>query len=127
MLVKARTSGAWTFREGAWMKDDACSQGSAKTSPRPARRRCGHAACAISTVTDDDELLANHSIFAWSEKEKRWKPAGFDLPDGTAVVDERGRDNGLRFVDLNADGFDDVFQSNDAGHAIYLWAKTMSR
>ena len=68
------------------------------------------------------ELLVNHDIFSWNEKEKQWKPAGYSLPEGCAVVDDKGRDNGLRFVDLNGDGYDDVFQSNDAGYAIYLWA-----
>ena len=68
------------------------------------------------------ELLANHDIFSWSEKEQQWKPAGYALPEGCAVVDDKGRDNGLRFVDLNGDGYDDVFQSNEAGYAIYLWA-----
>jgi putative membrane-bound dehydrogenase-like protein len=68
------------------------------------------------------ELLVNRDIFSWSEKEMQWKPAGYSLPEGCAVVDDKGRDNGLRFVDLNGDGYDDVFQSNDAGCAIHLWA-----
>ncbi len=68
------------------------------------------------------ELLVNHDIFSWNEKEKQWKPAGYSLPVGCAVVDDKGRDTGLRFVDLNCDGYDDVFQSNDAGCSIHLWA-----
>ncbi len=68
------------------------------------------------------ELLVNHDIFSWSEKEEQWKLAGYSLPEGCAVVDDKGHDNGLRFVDLNGDGYDDVFQSNDAGCSIHLWA-----
>ena len=68
------------------------------------------------------ELLVNHDIFSWSDAEKQWKPAGYSLPEGCAVVDEKGRDNGLRFVDLNGDGYDDIFQSNEAGCSIHLWA-----
>ena len=68
------------------------------------------------------DLIVNRDIFSWSEKEKQWKPAGYSLPEGCAVVDGKGRDNGLRFVDLNGDGYNDVFQSNDAGCSIHLWA-----
>jgi putative membrane-bound dehydrogenase-like protein len=68
------------------------------------------------------ELVVNRDIFSWSEKERQWKPAGYSLPDGCSIVDDKGRDNGLRFVDLNGDGYDDVFQSNDSGYAIHLWA-----
>ncbi len=51
-----------------------------------------------------------------------WKPADFQLPPGCSVLDQNGRDNGLRFADLNGDGFDDIIQSNGDGYAIYLWA-----
>ncbi len=68
------------------------------------------------------ELLVNRDIFSWSDAEKQWKPAGYSLPEGCSVRNKEGSDNGLRFVDLNGDGFDDVFQSNDSGCAIHLWA-----
>ncbi|MEO6740517.1 MAG: PVC-type heme-binding CxxCH protein [Chthoniobacteraceae bacterium] len=68
------------------------------------------------------ELLVNRDIFSWSDAEKQWKPAGYALPEGCAVVNDNGRDNGLRFVDLNGDGYDDVFQSNDLGCSVHLWA-----
>ncbi len=71
------------------------------------------------------ELLANRDIFAWNEKDQRWQPADFRLPPDCAALDAHGRDNGLRFVDLNGDGFEDVIQSNDSGYAIYLWAGTV--
>ncbi|MEQ1861468.1 MAG: PVC-type heme-binding CxxCH protein [Chthoniobacteraceae bacterium] len=97
-------AGAWTWR-GAWQRDDAL------------------AGAGVLRDFDRDgvcERLAGDGIFTW--KDGRWQPADFALPDGVAMLDAQGRDNGLRFADLNGDGFDDVIQSNDAGHAIHLWA-----
>jgi putative membrane-bound dehydrogenase-like protein len=73
------------------------------------------------------ELLAGHQIFAYDRKEKKWKPSDFQLPPDCAVLDKDGRDNGLRFADLNGDGFDDVIQSNGEGYAIYLWAGVVKK
>ncbi len=58
-------------------------------------------------------------------KSGEWEKAGFALPDGVALVDESGRDAGLRFVDLNGDGFDDLLFSNPSRYAIHLWSKTV--
>ena len=65
---------------------------------------------------------AQSRIFRWSESGAKWEPADFQLPENIRIADAEGRDNGLRFVDLNGDGFLDIFQSNERGHAIYLWA-----
>ncbi len=75
------------------------------------------------------ELLVSRGtetkLYVWHEEAKQWKPADFSLPDGISMLDTLGSDNGLRFADLNGDNFDDVFQSNDAGYAIHLWAGTV--
>jgi putative membrane-bound dehydrogenase-like protein len=54
-----------------------------------------------------------------------WKPAGYPLPDGVFALDAAGRDAGLRWVDLNGDGFDDVLWSNADAFAIHLWNKNV--
>lgn len=73
------------------------------------------------------ELLVSNdkqnALFAWSDTERAWKKLPYALPPGIALVNERGEDNGLRFVDLNADGFDDLLLSNEREYAIYLWAR----
>ena len=68
------------------------------------------------------ELLLNRDIYGYDAVKGKWERANYALPEGCSVLDAQRRDNGLRFVDLNGDGFDDIFQSNDSGHAIYLWA-----
>jgi putative membrane-bound dehydrogenase-like protein len=111
-------SGAWTWKENAWSLDKSLSTGwpepfSSGTQLRDFDR---DGAC---------ELLANDEIFAWSQETQRWIKSTFSLPPECAVLDAKRRDNGLRFADLNGDGFGDVLQSNDAGYSIYLWAGTV--
>jgi putative membrane-bound dehydrogenase-like protein len=111
-------SSAWTWNGAEWGRDDALIAGLENVDPKGWRFRDfdGDGVC---------DLLANQDIFTWDAKAGRWKAADYALPPDCAVLDATGRDNGLRFVDLNGDGFDDVFQSNDTGYAIYLWAGTV--
>ena len=46
---------------------------------------------------------------------------GLKLPPGARLVDDQGRDAGLRFVDLDEDGQLDVVFSNDQEYGIYLF------
>jgi putative membrane-bound dehydrogenase-like protein len=43
------------------------------------------------------------------------------LPPGVTLKDEAGRDNGVRFVDLNGDGFEDIVFSNAERYGVYLY------
>lgn len=54
-----------------------------------------------------------------------WTKTDYALPDGVVLLDESGRDAGLRFVDLNGDGFDDILFSNPSRYAIHLWTKNV--
>ena len=50
-----------------------------------------------------------------------WFTSCVSLTFPNAIVDKKGNDNGLRFVDLNEDGFDDILISNDQQAAVYLF------
>jgi putative membrane-bound dehydrogenase-like protein len=106
----------WTFEEGAWKADDALTKGLPGGTKVFLRDFDHDGIC---------EILANRDILSWNEKEQQWKPADFALPPGCAALNAHGGDNGLRFIDLNGDGFEDVVQSNDEGYAIHLWAGTV--
>ena len=43
------------------------------------------------------------------------------LPPGAEIVDGHGRDRGLRFVDINEDGHDDIIFSNEDRYGLYLF------
>lgn len=64
-----------------------------------------------------------NEIQRWNPTSKTWAKADYALPDGVSLVDSAGEDAGLRFVDLNGDGFDDVLFSNPQRVAIHLWSK----
>jgi Polysaccharide deacetylase len=51
--------------------------------------------------------------------EKPRLPLAHRLPDGVPV--EQGKDTGVRLVDVNEDGFDDVIFSNGERYSLHLW------
>src|SRR5690349_3965379 len=62
-------------------------------------------------------------ILHFNTTTKTWAKADYTLPEGVSLVDESIKDAGLRFVDLNGDGFDDILFSNPQRHAVHLWSK----
>ena len=45
----------------------------------------------------------------------------FALSSDARIVDAQGRDQGLRFVDIDEDGRDDVVFSNERSYGLYLF------
>ncbi len=60
------------------------------------------------------------AVFAWTGK--GWKRLPFALPEHTAIVDEAGRDAGLRFVDIDEDGTLDVVFADIQRYGLHLFA-----
>jgi putative membrane-bound dehydrogenase-like protein len=72
------------------------------------------------------ELIVSHpeqqAVFAWSADKKTWTKLPFTLPpEATLVNRQGGKDNGVRFVDLDEDGHADVIFSNEKGFGVYLF------
>jgi putative membrane-bound dehydrogenase-like protein len=109
-IVRAVTmlaaGGAWSFEHGKWIE-------------APALPIAFDDAMRLRDFDNDGrcELLAARAIYRWSESKARWEDAGYSLPDGAAL------DAALRFIDLNADGFDDILYSNADRFGIWLWSK----
>ena len=61
------------------------------------------------------------AVFKWSESERSWKKLAYALPRGTSIVDAEGRDAGIRFIDVNGDGYDDVLFSNEDRFSLHLF------
>ncbi len=61
------------------------------------------------------------AVFQYDLINHRWQPAAFQLPEGTAIVRQSGADAGLRFVDVDEDGFDDVIFSDESHYSLDLF------
>ncbi len=62
-----------------------------------------------------------NAVFQFLPQEHRWKRLPFGFPEGARIVDENGHDAGLRFVDIDEDGHDDLIFSNEQAYGVYLF------
>jgi putative membrane-bound dehydrogenase-like protein len=122
LLRTESLSGAWRFEGGAWKPDPALLAGLDGIFTRQGGRDRG---VRLRDATNDGtcELIvgndSQNAVFAWSEGS--WKRQPWALPPGTAIADAAGRDAGLRFVDVNGDGYADVLFSNDERYSVHLF------
>lgn len=116
-VVALSQAGAWSFKD-TWERDESLSRGF----------KLPHAAALrLRDVNNDGncELLVAHAaqsaIYSWSREKNRWDKLPYSLPARASFVDDDGRDSGLRFVDFNEDGYDDVIYSNADSYGLYLF------
>ncbi len=71
------------------------------------------------------DIVVNHAeaneVRLWSTARKNWLRAAFALPEKGMLTDSKGRDRGLRFVDLDADGDEDLVWSNENEYGVWLF------
>ncbi|MDB6056227.1 MAG: putative rane-bound dehydrogenase, partial [Verrucomicrobiales bacterium] len=123
-----KSKGGWDFDGKAWVQNDSLLTGLSISNElvytgkegmgRGVRLRdvdnSGRCSFIVSNPKDN-------AIFSWSPEQKQWVPGKFALPPGVTVADANSRDAGLRFVDLNGDGYDDIVLSNEKSFAIYTF------
>ncbi len=123
-----KVEGAWSFREGAWAADEALIREFQMGARAIFSQKKGVDTGLRFRDLDRDglhELIVGGelggSVLRWSEGEQTWRSEGYALPAGVKLVDELGRDNGVRFVDINRDGFDDLILSNEERVGLHLY------
>lgn len=129
MLVRNETiAGAWRFDGTQWISDSSLLNGlELDGQPIFTSRDHRDRGVRLRDVNQDgacELIVGNESqngVFGWSPEEKRWRKLPYTLPSGTSIVDAAGRDNGLRFVDINEDGFEDVIFSNAKKFSLHLF------
>ena len=58
------------------------------------------------------------SVYQWRGE---WKQLETQFPAGRSIVGTDGSDQGLRFIDLDEDGDEDIVYSNESGSGVYLF------
>ncbi len=122
------TSGIWHFTDGRWLKDGAMLTGLVIAGkPIETIRESRDLGVRLRDLNGDGscELIAGsaqqNAIFQWNPKGQTWKRLPFTLPAETTIVNNSGHDAGLRFVDINEDGRDDVIFSNEQRFSLHLF------
>jgi hypothetical protein len=112
---------AWRFTRGTWCSADALWHGLEGVYTDHGGYDAG---TRLLDVDGDgsDELLASLedglAVYGWSALRRHWKP--LHAPEGAPVLtDALGRDNGLRFYDLDNDGDRDLVYANAAGCGVW--------
>ena len=122
------SKGAWIFDGGRWRDDAQFFNGLNLRGQPVLTQQGGHDRGVRLRDVDNDgqcELLvgneSQNAVFQWSEADAAWKKLPFSLPEGASIVNAAGEDNGLRFVDINNDGYDDAIFSNETGYSVNLF------
>ncbi len=125
LVCRDDVQGLWHFRGDSWRKDASGLAGLECNGP-VCTMIDGHDAGARLRDFDLDgvcELVVSNPkqqvIFAWTGSE--WQKKDYSLPVGVTIVDDQGRDAGLRFVDIDEDGYDDIVFSNSRRYAAYAF------
>ena len=116
--------GAWLFEGAQWKENRDLLNGLDDARFADAGKDRGGRLRDIDGDGDCELLISNESqnqIFRWDRALRKWSPFDFALPKNTSIVNAAGEDNGLRFVDVNEDGHDDVIFSNEDRYSLHLY------
>src|SRR6266542_3255081 len=134
LLQDEAVAKAWSFDGAQWVEDNFLLNGleidgkRVLTATGDSIRGIRDRGVRLRDLDNDGRcelIVANESqnaAFSWSEAERSWKQLPYALPPGTAIA--QGRDNGLRFADINDDGYDDLIFSNENEFSLHLFIAT---
>jgi putative membrane-bound dehydrogenase-like protein len=124
----ALPGGAWHFDGHGWVGEPALIAGLEIAGKPVFTGQVGEDYGVRLRDLDKDgccELLVSNpfqqAIFAWSNDKKSWTKLPFTLPPGISLMDTHGNDLGVRFADINEDGFEDVIFANEKDYGLYLF------
>lgn len=127
-ISNENTRGIWHFDGNAWHQDQALGQGLELNGQALRTSTDGRDNGVRLRDTDNDGLCEiivgntkNQAVFKWNKGQRRWQSAGFNLPENVQIVRADGRDNGVRFVDINEDGHLDLIHSNEERYSFHLY------
>ncbi len=120
------TAGLWHFDGEKWVEDASGLAGLVLDGPVHTSLAGRDAGVRLRDLDGNGicELIAGgpqrQGVFRWTGPDG-WTRLPFSLPPATAVVDQQGRDAGLRFVDVDEDGRADVAYSHADRYSLHLF------
>ena len=125
------TEGIWHFDGKSWKENKISTLGLELNNQKLQTSINGQDNGVLLRDTNNDgicEIIVgntkNQAVFMWNKIEQKWLPLNFSLPKNVIITREDGRDNGVRFVDINEDGFLDVIHSNEKRYSLHLYIPT---
>ena len=118
-------TGAWQFVDGRWQPAHQLTAGLEIDGQRLFTG--SHRGVRLLDLDNDGccELVAagreRRGVLRWNGGQNRWVKLPFGLPDGVAMIDDHGNDAGLRFVDVDEDGDQDIIFSDGYGYSVHLF------
>lgn len=112
----------WSWQDNAWSVDPALTRGLEQIFTAQSGVDQGFRLRDTNGDGRSEVIVANEDsqqIFQWSDT--GWVAASLSWPTAAWIVDNEGRDAGLRFVDVDEDGFDDLLFSNEQRYSLTLW------
>jgi hypothetical protein len=125
LVKRADAQGLWHFQGDRWRQDPRGLAGLQLERPVDTLSDDQDAGVRLRDLDQDGvcELVVSNpkqqAVFKWAGM--RWRRMNYSLPEGLTIVDDQGRDAGLRFVDLDNDGYDDVVFSDQSRFAAYAF------
>jgi putative membrane-bound dehydrogenase-like protein len=128
LLRNDRKAGAWHFDGSRWVEEKTLLDGldldgkpillADQGRDRGVRMRDldGDGICELIIGNPTQNVVFRRDV-----QRQRWVKLPFSMPEGATLVDAEGRDAGLRFVDVDEDGREDVLFSNEKRHGLYLF------
>lgn len=121
---------AWSFVGDKWVEEETLARDLQARRVHTVDRSNADSGTRLRDVDADGrcEIIAGGAdeprVYAVRGDIARLDPLRFALPDGVRLVARAGADNGVRFVDVDEDGYDDVMVSNDERSALHLFKST---
>jgi hypothetical protein len=124
LINNGTTSGVWHFDGSSWVQDNDYLNGLTVYAQPVLTASNGIDRGVRFRDLDKDgicELLVSNpdlnAVLVWNDSQTTWEPADFGgLPSGVTIVRADGGDAGLKWTDVNEDGYDDIVFSD---HLIY--------
>ncbi len=122
IVSNRRATNGWSWNSGAWVESKPLTQGLQGVATvvdgidQGVRLRdADHdGTCELIAANPNRQMILKFDG-------KQWSKSGLQWPESVPIVDAKGRDAGLRFVDVDGNGFEDVLFSDDQRYSLHLW------